>query len=226
MQSDTEKLRGPGSWLTARRSLTGVVAGILVSRYTLWFVLALPAFEYVAEFLWPTRYYPEIMSRTGYLSMQLLVLTLAVTPISLILRLHNQTAPIALWFNRSRRYFGLAAAGYAALHTLFYLRSIAFDFHLAWLEGIEVEFATGWIAMILMVPLAMTSNNWSVRKMGPRWKLLQRFSYPIAILVFIHWLLLDFFFVEILVWIGVLLTAKTFQIAFNNQFFLPSRSKS
>ena len=47
---------------------------------------------------------------------------------------------------------------------------------------------TGWLAMLLFVPLALTSNNAAMRKLKAGWKKLQRLVYPTAILVLIHWI--------------------------------------
>jgi sulfoxide reductase heme-binding subunit YedZ len=47
---------------------------------------------------------------------------------------------------------------------------------------------TGWAAMLLLVPLAATSNDASVRLMKTGWKRLQRLVYPTAVLVLIHWI--------------------------------------
>ena len=46
---------------------------------------------------------------------------------------------------------------------------------------------TGWLAMLIFVPLAITSNNAAQRWLHAGWKTLQRLAYPAAVLVLIHW---------------------------------------
>ena len=50
----------------------------------------------------------------------------------------------------------------------------------------------GWIALALFVPLAVTSNDISVRRLRRSWKTVHRLVYPAAILVFVHWVLSAF----------------------------------
>jgi sulfoxide reductase heme-binding subunit YedZ len=44
-------------------------------------------------------------------------------------------------------------------------------------------------AFVLMIPLAVTSNNWSVRKLGPTWRKLHKLTYVIAALGGIHFIM-------------------------------------
>ena len=187
---------------------------LLVSKYVLWIMLAIPAWPYLSELLMPDRYYPEMMQRSGLLSIQLLALTLSVSPISLLLRFWSPLKPVALWLLRNRRYFGLASAAYALIHTLLYLRQIAFDWELAWLEGLEWPFATGWISLFLLAAISVISNDYFVRKLASHWKNLQRFSYIAVIAGFIHWLMLDFFIRDAMQWIIPLAILKCVQITF------------
>ena len=46
---------------------------------------------------------------------------------------------------------------------------------------------TGWIAFLIFVPLAITSSDYFVRKMGRTWKTLQRWTYAAAVLTLLHW---------------------------------------
>lgn len=182
-------------------------------KYLLWFILAFPSWQYLGEFFWPDRYYPEMMEKSGVLSMQLLVVTLAVSPAALLLKRFALSKQLALWLVRSRRYLGLAGFFYAVIHTALYIRQ-TYDFELIWLEAFTWAFGTGWLALLMLVPVAITSNGLSVRRLGKWWKRLQKLSYLVMILGFAHWLLLDFFIDNALVWIVMLLVAKTVQIMF------------
>jgi methionine sulfoxide reductase heme-binding subunit len=92
----------------------------------------------------------------------------------------------ARWLKKSRRYFGVAAFAYAALHAVFYLADKAsLDTVIAELPRLYIW--TGWLAFAIFIPLAVTSADWAMRKMGPRWKSLQRWTYAAAVLTLLHW---------------------------------------
>ncbi len=94
------------------------------------------------------------------------------------------------WMKRNRRYLGVAAFGYALLHTILYLiDKAALDPVLSDLPKLYIW--TGWIAFLIFVPLAITSNNWFIRKMGTWWKWLQRWTYAAAVLTLAHWAALN-----------------------------------
>ena len=85
-----------------------------------------------------------------------------------------------------RRDLGIAAFVYAAAHTVVYLARKD-DVARILAEAAEPAMWTGWIAFLIMLPLALTSNNISVRALGARWKLLHRAVYVAALLTFLHW---------------------------------------
>jgi len=141
-----------------------VLNKVLNSRYLIWLLLSLPAFEYIYELLYPSRHYPEIMENSGELSMQILVFTLCITPAALVLKNFTFSKSTARWLLKSRRYFGIAGFGYAGIHTVLYVRQ-TFDIELIWLEAWDWPLGTGWIsfwllldffidnALVLIVPL-------------------------------------------------------------------------
>lgn len=91
------------------------------------------------------------------------------------------------WMMKRRRYFGVAAFVYAAFHTALYiidmgtLRAVLGD-------ALQLGIWTGWLAFFVFLPLAATSNDWSVRKMGPTWKRLQCWVYLAAVATLLHWI--------------------------------------
>ena len=186
---------------------------LLNSSYLLWFVLSIPAWEYVHELFYPSRHYPEMMEDSGELSIQILVFTLCVTPLTLVLKNFTAGKGIARWLLKSRRYFGIAGFGYALIHTILYIRQ-TFDLELIWLEALDWPLGTGWISMLILLPLALTSNKWSIQKMGTTWKWMQRLSYVAIIAGFAHWLLLDFFIDNPMVWIVPLICAKLVHLGY------------
>lgn len=90
------------------------------------------------------------------------------------------------WLKKNRRYFGVAAFGYAAIHTILYLvDQNSVTRVLADLPKLYIW--TGGIAFVIFIPLAATSMDYFVRRMGPNWKRLQRWTYGAAVLTLIHW---------------------------------------
>jgi len=50
---------------------------------------------------------------------------------------------------------------------------------------------TGWFAFAIFVPVALTSNQTMVRRLKARWKPLQRWVYPAAVLTLVHWIFVE-----------------------------------
>lgn len=79
----------------------------------------------------------------------------------------------------------MASFGYALLHTLFYLLDAGSAAKvLAQLPRLDIW--SGWVSLLTMAPLALTSSDGWVRRLGPRWKSLQRWAYAAALLGFLH----------------------------------------
>lgn len=128
----------------------------------------------------------EFVTRTtGMLTLVFLMLTLAVTPLRTITRLN--------WLIKFRRMLGLFAFFYGSLHLITYLW---FDryFNLKSVPGDVVSrpfIALGMLAFFLMAPLAITSTNKMVKRLGgKRWSRLHKLVYLAGIAGVIHfWLL-------------------------------------
>ena len=158
---------------------------LATSRAALWFVLALPGVWMAARWLLtPDTYgYGHAIADSGLWAAWLLMATLAVTPIRLLMR----KSALAVWLMRRRRDLGVASFAYAAGHTIIYLwKKGALAFDLA--EIGQSYLIAGWLALALFVPLAVTSNDVSVRALKRAWKSLHRLVYPAAILTFLHWI--------------------------------------
>lgn len=119
---------------------------------------------------------------TGSWTFNFLLLTLCVTPLRAWTGWH--------WLLRLRRMLGLFAFFYGALHLLAYL---GFD-HAFVVDAIARDVfkqpfvIAGFAAFALMVPLAATSNAWSIRRLGGRrWQELHRSIYLIAIIACVHY---------------------------------------
>lgn len=162
---------------------------ILASRPILWSILALPGIWILARWLsTPDAYgYGHAIGDSGDWAAWLLMVTMAVTPARLVFRKQGWT----IWLMRRRRDLGVASFAYAAGHTIIYLwNKAALEPVLA--EAGNSDMLTGWLALALFLPLAITSNDKSVRALKRLWKRLHRLVYPAAVLMFLHWVLASF----------------------------------
>jgi len=158
---------------------------ILNSLPVFWILLSIPALLLVGEYWTGDIIAMDMLHPTGEFSARFMIIALMITPLSVIF---GQRRWIG-WLMKRRRSFGLAAFGYAMLHLLFYLTDMeALEPILAefWAPGIW----TGWAALLLFLPLAITSNNASMRRLKQGWKRLQRLVYVAALLTLAHWLLI------------------------------------
>lgn len=123
----------------------------------------------------------EFITRaTGDWTLYFLCFTLAITPLR---RLTGQNSLLRL-----RRMLGLFTFFYASLHFLTFLWFDHF-FDLADMvrDVLKRPFiAMGFSAFVLLIPLAVTSNDAMVRMLGRRWMLLHRLIYVIAVLSMLH----------------------------------------
>ena len=150
-----------------------------------WLVLSLPAFVLLREYWAGDIIAMDMLHPTGEFSARLMILALVITPLSVIFGNRRWI----LWLIKRRRSLGLAAFGYGVLHLIFYiidmeaLKPILAEF---WAPGIW----TGWAAFLVFLPLAITSNDASMRRLKRGWKRLQRLAYIAALLTLAHWLLI------------------------------------
>ncbi len=180
---------------------------LIDSPWFLWSLLALPAANTIVRYSTGATFYGEVVHSTGQLSAQLLILTMAVTPLRLMFGRRGWIH----WLIQRRRYFGVASFGYAALHTVVYLiRTGAFGDILV--EAAEPGLLTGWIALAIFVPLAVTSNDASVRRLRRLWKRLHRWVYAAAVLTFAHWVLTAFDPVPGLIHLAVLAALEAIRV--------------
>jgi sulfoxide reductase heme-binding subunit YedZ len=201
--------------------ILSAIKTILNSRYLLWAVLALPCVGLINAFRAGDLFYGEILHASGELSARLLLLSLAITPIRLFFTESNWPN----WLLHRRRYFGVAAFMYAAMHTIVYLdRKIGSGLLLQ--EAAEFSMWTGWLALAILLPLALTSNDKSVRRLRRTWKKLHRWVYLAALLTFTHWIFAAFDFVPGLIHLLVLLVLETYRIWKRRQLKLLSSQYS
>jgi sulfoxide reductase heme-binding subunit YedZ len=160
----------------------------LDSRYFIWALLALPSVPMMlalangatgpggkpaTEFL---------LHPTGEFSARFLIICMLLTP----MRMLFPASRFWRWMMKRRRYFGVAAFAYAAFHTVLYIADLG-SLQAILGDALKLGIWTGWLALFIFLPLAVTSNDFSVRRMGPAWKRLQRWVYPSAVLTLAHW---------------------------------------
>lgn len=134
----------------------------------------------------------------GEIALQLLIIGLAITPMRRYLGLN---------FLKFRRTFGVLAFTYVALHLLVWLVLDVGILSQIWTDILKRPYITiGMVAFVLMIPLAMTSNNVSVRRLGPLWRKLHKLTYVIVNLGGVHFIMVvKGIQLEPLIYMGVIL---------------------
>jgi methionine sulfoxide reductase heme-binding subunit len=122
-----------------------------------------------------------ITRSTGTWTLVFLCITLAITPLRRITSIH--------WLIRLRRMLGLFAFFYACVHfTTFIWFDHWFDVAEIIKDIVKRPFVTiGFAGFVLLVPLAVTSTDSMIRKLGRRWAKLHRLIYLIAVLGVVHY---------------------------------------
>lgn len=157
-----------------------------MTKAIVWVASSLPALWWTGQYLTGRIVYGEYIHHTGLLALQLVVLALAITPVSRWL----PNARLRSGLLRHRRAIGVASFAYLTLHAVAYLWRQPWSRVLA--EGVTPAYLTAWVGLVIMGLLAATSNNASVRRLGRRWKQLHRSVYAAAALAFAHWVLTAF----------------------------------
>src|ERR1700746_1054911 len=124
-----------------------------------------------------------ITHSTGDWTLTFLLVTLSITPL--------RRLPRQYWLISFRRMLGLFAFFYGSLHLMTYVwLDKFFDVHEMLHDIAKRKFIpAGMTAFALMIPLALTSTKWSIRKLGgKRWQALHRLIYFSAAAGFIHYI--------------------------------------
>jgi len=123
-----------------------------------------------------------ITHSTGDWTLTFLLVTLSITPLRKLTRQY--------WLISFRRMLGLFAFFYGSLHLMTYVwLDKFFDVHEMLHDIAKRRFITaGMTAFALMIPLALTSTKWSIRRLGKRWQMLHRLIYFSASAGVIHYI--------------------------------------
>ena len=124
----------------------------------------------------------EITHVTGNWTLRFIIITLAMTPLQKFTKLN-------FWISY-RRMFGLFVFFYASTHMMTY---VGIDYRFDWSsigdDIIKKKFIfVGFLAWLLLVPLALTSSKRMIRFLRDKWKKLHKLIYLISLLGIVHFL--------------------------------------
>ena len=124
----------------------------------------------------------KITHRTGDWALRFLLITLAITPLRL---LFGWKKLIQL-----RRMLGLFTFFYVCIHfSIYIVFDHFFDVSEIFKDIVKRPYVTvGFAAFVLLIPLAVTSTNAMMKRLGKRWKQLHQLVYVIAVLAILHYL--------------------------------------
>ena len=136
-----------------------------IPPYFLWFILAIPSFGMAYSSLGAdsSHVYHQLLHPSGEFAARFLIISMIATPLTLLFK--GWRGP--RWLVKNRRYFGVAAFCYAAMHTLFYVLSEPLEKMLA--EATKLDILTGWVALVIFIPLAATSFDFAVSHPGRKY---------------------------------------------------------
>ena len=118
----------------------------------------------------------------GEAALYLLIGGLAVTPLRRFAKLN---------LLKFRRAIGMACFFFVAAHLLTWAILDVQALDRVWADIVKRPYITvGMAGFTLLLPLAVTSNNLSVRKLGPKWRQLHKLAYPAAVLGAVHYVML------------------------------------
>jgi sulfoxide reductase heme-binding subunit YedZ len=125
----------------------------------------------------------KIELTTGYNTLLLLILSLGISPL-------RKLVPRLSWLIKFRRLLGLFAFFYGTVHLLVYVALYSsFDFGAMVDDIAKRRFITmGVAAWLLLLPLALTSTTWAIKKLGGKnWNRLHKLVYLAAVCGVIHY---------------------------------------
>jgi sulfoxide reductase heme-binding subunit YedZ len=118
----------------------------------------------------------------GIWALRFIILTLAITPLRDIVGIN--------WI-RYRRALGLLAFYYVLFHfSVYLLLDLQLNFGAVGSDIVRRPYITiGFACLLLLIPLAITSNNWSIRKLGQTWVKMHKLIYLVALGGALHYIL-------------------------------------
>jgi sulfoxide reductase heme-binding subunit YedZ len=146
-----------------------------------WIPLAVLCLDYLQKRL-TANPIQAIEQRTGQIALTWLLFSLAVTPL-------NTISGFRLLV-KVRRPLGLYAFMYAALHfSAFFFWDYGANLQYIWMDvSNKLYIFVGALALVILIPLPITSTRGMIRRLGKRWKHLHQLVYPAAGLVVVHYM--------------------------------------
>ncbi|MBU2935960.1 MULTISPECIES: protein-methionine-sulfoxide reductase heme-binding subunit MsrQ [Pacificibacter] len=191
------------SFTQTKQTIAQAVNGVLrrVPAWPLYIVAVIPpVFMFFAALNGKLGVDPvkSLEHEMGELGLQVLIAVLAISP------LRRLTGISLIKF---RRALGLIGFFYIFLHLLVWLVLDVQIVDQIVKDIIKRPYITiGMAAFVLMIPLAITSNNWSLRRLGPKWRSLHKLTYPAVILGGVHFVwLVKGWQLEPLIYLAVIL---------------------
>ena len=134
----------------------------------------------------------------GEFALQMLIFGLAITPLRRFFRIN---------LFKFRRAIGLIAFGYVLLHVLTWALLDIGDLNRIWADITKRPYITiGMLALLGLIPLALTSNDFAQRRLGSIWRQVHRLTYGICILGGLHFVMVrKGFQIEPLLYLGSIL---------------------
>ena len=142
-----------------------------------------------------------LLHHTGLSALVLYIITLAITPLR---RIFSYTMILACkqygkrlgdwnWMIKLRRLLGVLCFLYATLHfVIFFYFELDFEFSELYIEVEERPFIlAGMVALLLLLPLFLTSTNYSMKRLKRNWRRIHRLMYPIGLIISLHYLWLS-----------------------------------
>ena len=160
-----------------------------------------------------------LMREYGEIALQLLVIGLCVSPLRRLFGVN---------LIKFRRALGLLAFFYVTLHLLVWAVLDLQSLDRIWADILKRPYITvGMSAFVLMLPLVLTSNNWSVRRFGQSWRKLHQLTYVIAALGALHFVwLAKGFQLEPLVYLAIIVTLLVSRLVLRKGFSWRSKHPS
>lgn len=151
-----------------------------------WIILNFPALIILVLLIIEPTLHKTMRAWTGYTAFSLLVLVLAMNPLRSLLK----SSAFLNKVNRYRRIIGVAVFTYSVIHMLCYIIKKGGIYGMM-KHILHPVIITGFAGFIIFILLAVTSNNYSVKKMGyDKWKQLHQKVYIAEYAVMIHMILM------------------------------------
>jgi len=163
-----------------------------------WIFLNFPAFFMLIALFYKPSLCKIITSYSGYIALILLIIVLALNPLQIIIPRFSFAKKV----NKFRRQIGVAVFSYSLIHFICFFIKRGYNVSETLRAFLYPALLPAVIALIIFSLLALTSNNYSIKKLGSRrWKKLHQFVYVAEGMVFLHMVLLGDIFYALLAFV-------------------------